>query len=219
MQKARAEAERVSLESSLTDLRTKLKRAQEAATQAESAAFQAAAEAKAVVAERDRLEAAARVAARATEPVSVFVSRKDRRVAVRQGFEPVFEADIEIAEPQLPLGTHVFTAVAPSLGDRALQWVVITVPTNVPSDTRKDQRRSESKSRGVPVAAEEGIPPSLPKTAAMALERIHFSDEVLAQISARLWTGASLIISDLGSSHETGIGTDFVVLTHPGGSD
>ena len=111
------------------------------------------------------------------------------------------------------------TAVAPSLGDRALQWVVITVPTNVPSDTRKDQRRSESKSRGVPVAAEEGIPPSLPKTAAMALERIHFSDEVLAQISARLWTGASLIISDLGSSHETGIGTDFVVLTHPGGSD
>ena len=217
-QKARAEAERVSLESSLGDLRLKLDNVKAAAALADAAAFHAAAEAKAAVAERDRLEAAARVATRATEPLSVFVSRKDRRVAVRQGFEPVFEADIEIAEPQLPLGTHVFTAVAPPSGAGAMQWVAITVPTNVPSEARKDERRSGSKSRAAPVV-EESAQPALPKTAAAALERVHFSDEVLAQISARLWTGASLIISDLGSSHETGIGTDFVVLTHPGGSD
>ena len=47
-----------------------------------------------------------------------------------------------------------------------------------------------------------------------ALERITIPDGALARITELMSPGASLIISDLGISHETGErGTDFIVLT------
>ena len=173
----------------------------------DAGAFHAAGEAKVAVAERDALAQAARVADRATEPVSVFVSRKERRVFVRQGFEQVFEADIDIADPQTPLGTHVFTAVAPPSEGGSMKWVALTVQGAALAEEPK------------PRAAKTAQPAERPRTAyapvsaASALDRIKFSDDVLQKISEKLWTGASLIISDYGISNETGKGTDFVVLT------
>ena len=38
-------------------------------------------------------------------------------------------------------------------------------------------------------------------------------EKVRDEIARRVWTGASLIITDEGISHETGKGTDFVILT------
>ena len=44
-------------------------------------------------------------------PISVFVSRKEGKLFVRKGFEPVFDVPVTIERPDQPLGTHVFTAL------------------------------------------------------------------------------------------------------------
>jgi lipoprotein-anchoring transpeptidase ErfK/SrfK len=196
-----------------------LKVARADADAADAAAFHAAAEAKAAVAERDAAEQAARVADRATQPVSIFVSRKEHRVYVRQGFEPVFEADVEIAEPELRLGTHVLTAIsAPDAANNqsvaqadfqagSMKWVAVTIPAPGRAEAAPTLRGAKS------TAGDARAVSRLPASAAAALDRITFSNAVLEAISSKLWTGASLIISDHGISTETGKGTDFVVLT------
>ena len=50
-------------------------------------------------------------------------------------------------------------------------------------------------------------------TAAEALDRITLPPAAIEQISALLSPGASLIVSDNALSDETGVDTDFVVLT------
>src|SRR5262249_27485188 len=42
--------------------------------------------------------------------VAVFVSRKEQKIFVRQGFVPLFDMPVVIDQPDQPLGTHVFTA-------------------------------------------------------------------------------------------------------------
>ena len=42
----------------------------------------------------------------------MFVSRKEGKLFVRKGFEPVFDVPVTIERPERPLGTHVFTALA-----------------------------------------------------------------------------------------------------------
>jgi hypothetical protein len=109
------------------------------------------------------------------------------------------------------LGTHVFTAVAAAEDSGAMKWVAVTIPGQARLDspaTPRGAKRTlakglDSDARGAAIDVD----------AAAALDRITFSDEVLGAISAKLWTGASLIISDYGLSGETGKGTDFVVLT------
>ena len=44
-------------------------------------------------------------------------------------------------------------------------------------------------------------------------EEVAFREEVRAFIEENLMPGSTLIVSDHGSSHETGEGTDFIVLT------
>jgi hypothetical protein len=215
--KPRLNAQKEALDTAYFAALARVAAARQALHDTDAAAFHAAGEAKAAVAERDAAEHAARVAERATEPVSIFVSRKERRVFVRQGFEPVFEADVEILEPQVPLGTHVFTAVAPPAEGGAMKWVALTVPGQVSGQARSDAPvtpstpsagRSSSSVRTTEVRAV-----SLSGNAGKALDRVKLSDEVLQKISEKLWIGASVIISDHGMSTETGKGTDFVVLT------
>jgi hypothetical protein len=81
----------------------------------------------AAAAERERAKAAAaaREAARELEPVSVFISRKTQRLYVRRGFEPVFDSPVTIRDPDQPIGTYVFTAVART--DAGLRWTVVAV--------------------------------------------------------------------------------------------
>src|SRR5262249_19145832 len=54
---------------------------------------------------------AARKAALALEPVSVFISRKAQRLYVRQRFQPILESPVTIQDADRPIGTHVFTAI------------------------------------------------------------------------------------------------------------
>ncbi|MEA2905978.1 MAG: hypothetical protein QOI12_3365 [Alphaproteobacteria bacterium] len=115
-------------------------------------------------------------------PVSVFISRKEGKLYVRKGFEPVFDTPVAIAEPNAPLGTHVFTAIAAGADNGALRWTVVTMP-------------------------------KAPAGAAAALDRISIPQAAVDRISELVSVGASLIVSDQGLGSETGVGTDFIVLT------
>ena len=42
--------------------------------------------------------------------LSLFVSRREGKLFVRKGFTPAFDVPITIAQPDKPLGTHLFTA-------------------------------------------------------------------------------------------------------------
>jgi hypothetical protein len=52
-----------------------------------------------------------------------------------------------------------------------------------------------------------------PRDPNAALERITIPEDTVTRIMKLMTPGASLIVSDLGMSHETGKGTDFIVLT------
>ncbi|MEA2988175.1 MAG: hypothetical protein QOG83_886, partial [Alphaproteobacteria bacterium] len=89
---------------------------------------------------------------------------------------------VAIAEPNAPLGTHVFTAIAAGADNGAMRWTVVTMP-------------------------------KAPAGAASALDRISIPQAAVDRISELVSVGASLIVSDPGLGSETGVGTDFIVLT------
>lgn len=145
--------------------------------------------------------------------VSVFVSRKQNRLFVRQGFVPLFDLPLTVAAPERPLGTHVFTAMALTENGAAMRWTVVSIPSSYPHQT--DHARTRAKKiphdRREPPTA--GPAPQAASTAAEALDRITLPPVAIEQISALLSPGASLIVSDNALSDETGVDTEFVVLT------
>jgi hypothetical protein len=149
-------------------------------------------------------------------PVSVFVSRKEKRLYVRKGFEPVFEMPVEIADADRPLGTHVFTAMALGEEGAPARWSVVTMPPerakskHVEPVPERRGRRAE-RARIAEVAVAEAPQPVA--SAAEALNRITMPQAAVDRISELMSVGASLVISDQGLGPETGLETDFVVLT------
>jgi hypothetical protein len=146
-------------------------------------------------------------------PISVYVSRKLGKLFVRKGFAEVFEAPITIERPDEPLGTHIFTALE-GHRDGTMRWNVASLPTERVVKPGKylmtTTARGEKLRKELVAPTYEAQPPGDPNA---ALERVTFSDEVLARIAPLMTPGATLIISDLGQSVETGKGTDFIVLT------
>jgi hypothetical protein len=147
-------------------------------------------------------------------PISVFVSRKDKRIYVRQGFIPLFTAPVTIRDDQSPTGTHVFTAFGGEDGGKSVRWLAITLPTDAPKPSRsRDTVRTDA--RGRPLAAKpqagDRLPP--PPSASSVLDRIEIAPDVADRISEYVTAGASLIVSDQGLGHETGLYTDFIVVT------
>jgi hypothetical protein len=149
-------------------------------------------------------------------PVSVFISKKEGKLYVRQDFVPVYETAVTFENPEAPVGTHVFTAVGKT--DKELLWSVATVPSAVSL-----QREREAAARRLPRKAANGTGvqvafngtlslPLLMPQASDVLQRIKISDEASDAIARVLTPGSSLIVSDLGNSYETGKGTDFIVL-------
>lgn len=146
---------------------------------------------------------------RRQETVSVFISLKDERLYVRQALRPVFDVPIEIRNPGTPIGTHVFMAAPPAEGRTGLRWTALSLPVDqVPKPARIAKLRRASMIETGSIG--EAIPA---ENATGALSRIQIPGEVLDLISERVWTGASVIISDRGITHETGTGTDFIVET------
>ena len=146
-------------------------------------------------------------------PISVYVSRKLGKLFVRKGFAEVFEAPVTIERPDEPLGTHVFTALE-AHRDGTMRWNVASLPTE--RVVKPGKYLMTMTARGEKLRKELVAPTydaQAPGDPSAALERVTFSDDVLARIAPLMTPGATLIISDLGQSIETGRGTDFIVLT------
>jgi lipoprotein-anchoring transpeptidase ErfK/SrfK len=134
-QKAAAKAEEAAtqLDKAKADAKSKL----DAAAAAKDAAKSA--EAKSVAAAKAAFEAKL-----ALEPVSVYISRATQKLYVRRNthkpwpdggevFDSTIEVPVTIRDPDKPIGTHVFTAMARN--DAGLRWTAVTIDSG---DDAKD---------------------------------------------------------------------------------
>jgi hypothetical protein len=149
-------------------------------------------------------------------PISVFVSRKTKRIYVRQNFTPLFEAPITIAQPEQAFGTLVFTAMD-ALDDTTFRWNVVVFPGEPAKVKREadDDRRAERHGRRNEEREKEKAvsDPPPPQTPAQVLARIDIPQDVIDRIDSMMTPASSLVVSDQGLGDETGEGTDFIVVT------
>ncbi len=84
----------------------------------------------------------------ALEPVSVYISRATQKLYVRRNthkpwadggevFDSTIEVPVTIRDPDKPIGTHVFTAMARS--DAGLRWTVVTIDNGDDAKTALDR--------------------------------------------------------------------------------
>jgi L,D-transpeptidase catalytic domain len=144
-------------------------------------------------------------------PISVFVSRKLGKLLVRQAFTPLFDSPVKIQNPNEPLGTHVFTAMASHNEGAAIRWTAVSISEELPHSPA-----APPKSHKEPMKRIIATAPPMPTTdkANAAFNRIEIPKDVFERISELLTPGSSLILSDHGLSDETGNDTDFIVETY-----
>jgi hypothetical protein len=154
----------------------------------------------AVEAEAARVAAAeaARKVKHDLAPVSVFISRKNQRLYVRQAFQPILESPVTIQDADRPIGTYVFTAMERT-GSNDMRWSVVSLEGGHGEVGPRGLRGPDTEL----VSSDTG-------GAKAALDRITIPQEALNRIEAS--PGSSLIISDEALSSETGKGTEFVVI-------
>jgi hypothetical protein len=140
----------------------------------------------AVAADRERVAAveAARKAKRDLEPVSVFISRKNQRLYVRQALQPILEIPVTIRDADRPIGTYVFTAMERT--GIHVRWSMVSLVSEKDGASDRDSAKS-------------------------ALDRITIPQESLDFIAEKVLPRSALIISDEPLSPETGASTEFVV--------
>jgi lipoprotein-anchoring transpeptidase ErfK/SrfK len=137
----------------------------------------------------------------AVAPVSIFVSRKTQRLYVRQSFEPLFESRVTIRNPNVPIGTMLFTAVDYAGNDADdLRWTALAM---YPHDGHRPTAFPPRP--GEPARTDAGA-------AKAVLDRIVIPNDALDRINELIAPGSSLIVSDEEMSRETSKGTDFVVV-------
>jgi hypothetical protein len=148
-------------------------------------------------------------------PISVFVSLKENKLYVRQGWKPLFDAPVSFEHPEQPIGTHVYTAMG-AKAEGGLRWTVVSIPSSYRrvAEAKNAAKNSDSGRKGRrehAVKAVEVVAP-MPSPSA-ALDRIVMPPELVDRIAEMITPGSSLIVSDNRLSDETGEYTDFIVLT------
>jgi hypothetical protein len=134
--KARAEDQKQKAAAKVDELRTQLDDAKANAKSKLDAAAAAQDAAKAAETRKSDAAKAASEAKLALEPVSVFISRATQKLYVRRNthkrlpdggevFDATIEVPVTIRNPDKPIGTHVFTAVART--DGGLRWTAVTI--------------------------------------------------------------------------------------------
>ncbi|MBL0371265.1 L,D-transpeptidase family protein [Rhizobium sp. KVB221] len=120
---------------------------------------------------------------------------------VRQNFKPIFDGPVEIADPEIALGTHFFTASDVNAAQNHVRWHGVTLDNHIPDKT--------ARRLGITRPAE-----SLASDAAeRAFLRIGIPDDMRERVETMLGDGSSITITDNGTQHETGLGTDFITIT------
>jgi L,D-transpeptidase catalytic domain len=146
----------------------------------------------------------AREVKRKLAPIAVFISRASKRLYVRQGFQPLFDTEVAIADADKPMGTYVFTALAYENSEKDLRWNAVSMYGGADgqhASAKGHVRDDGSNALSADVAG-----------ARAALERINIPDDALERISAVISPGSSLIVSDEPLSRETGPATEFIAV-------
>src|SRR6516165_10176489 len=191
--KARAEELKQKATAKAEEAGTQLDRAKADAKSKLDAAAAAKDAAKAAETKKAAAATAASEAKLALEPVSVYISRATQKLYVRRNthkrwpdggevFDATIEVPVTIRNPDKPIGTHVFTAVARNgtgLG-AGLRWTAVTIDNG---DDAKD-----------------------------ALDRITIPQDVLDRIAPTVLPRSSIIVSDEPLSSETNYRTEFVAV-------
>jgi hypothetical protein len=134
--KARAEERKLKAAAKATEAGTKLDTAKADATSKNDASAKAADAAKEAATRKVDTAKAANDAKLALDPVSVYISRATQKLYVRRNthkawpdggevFDATIEVPVTIRDPDKPIGTHVFTAMARS--DAGLRWAAVTI--------------------------------------------------------------------------------------------
>ncbi|RZN07957.1 L,D-transpeptidase [Bradyrhizobium genosp. SA-3] len=135
--RAKAEELKQKVATKAADAATQLDAAKAAAQPKRDAAAATKEAAKAAATRKADAVKAATDAKLALEPVSVYVSRATQKLYVRRNthkpapdgggevFDTSIEVPVTIRNPDLPLGTHIFTAMAKT--DTGLRWSVVTI--------------------------------------------------------------------------------------------
>jgi hypothetical protein len=152
-------------------------------------------------------EEEAREAKRKIAPVSVFISRATQRLYVRQALQPLFESEVTIANPDVPLGTYVFTALAYVNDETDLRWSAVSMYGGLPAS----QAQSNGQRHRGPAPAAAAHKTDV-REAKAALDRIAIPQAVVDRISEVVSPGSALIVSDESLSRETGQATEFIVV-------
>ncbi|MGY8677373.1 L,D-transpeptidase [Bradyrhizobium sp. UFLA05-153] len=135
--KAKAEDLKQKAATKAADAATQLDTAKANAQPKRDAAAAAKDAAKAAATKKADAVKAATEAKLALEPVSVYISRSTQKLYVRRNthkpapdgggevFDTSIEVPVSIRNPERPIGTHIFTAMAKS--DSGLRWSVVTI--------------------------------------------------------------------------------------------
>ena len=126
------------------------------------------------------------------------------QIMVRQDFKPLFEAAIDIKDPEVALGTHFFEAIAVNRAAGTAEWNGVTLENHLPAAARKRL--------GITVTEAPGGFDQL----SAVLDRLEIPAEIRSRIEKELSTGSSITVSDLSHQMETGMGTDFITVTKEG---
>lgn len=135
--RARAEALKQKADANAAELGAQLDTARDDAKSKPGAAAAARDAAKAAETRKADTAKAASEAKLALEPVSIYISRATQKLYVRRPthkpapdgggivFDATIEAPVTIRNPERPIGTHVFTAVARN--EAGLRWTAVTI--------------------------------------------------------------------------------------------
>jgi peptidoglycan hydrolase-like protein with peptidoglycan-binding domain len=122
-------------------------------------------------------------------------------LSVRRNFKPVFDMPVDIADPEVALGTHFFNAIRVNPAQNKAEWFAVSVDNYISEKTMKRL--------GITVAADATVDGA----AEDAFKRIAIPSDTRARIETMLGNGSSLTITDTGTESETGQGTDFITIT------
>jgi lipoprotein-anchoring transpeptidase ErfK/SrfK len=135
--RARAEDQKQKAAAKVEELQTQLDAARANAKSRLDALAAAQAAAKAAETRQAEAAKAASEAKLELEPVSIFISRATQKLYVRRNthkrlpdggelFDATIEVPVTIRDPDKPIGTHVFTAMATRTGG-GLRWTAVTI--------------------------------------------------------------------------------------------
>lgn len=147
-------------------------------------------------------------------PISMVITPRDGKIKIRQGWETVMVAPVEIEDPDQEIGTHLYTATAwRDDTETGLVWQALSVGENNRGYASKEKKvakkskrkKKRNKSMPVPRATDEAA-------ATAALSRIKIPKETRIKIAALVKPGSTLIVSDFDiAKSEVRPGTDYTV--------